>query len=149
MLNIKKVEKADEFPNGVNKDKFIDFLHEHLQEFRDKKEDIDKAIEYSFSKDNGKGGFLLIALQNDEIVGGTVINNSGMSGYIPDHFLVFIATHKKHRGEGIGGSIIEKTLEECTGDIALHVEYDNPAVDFYKKYGFTSKYAEMRYINTG
>ncbi len=31
------------------------------------------------------------------------------------------------------------------GDIALHVEPDNPARFLYEKYGFTNKYLEMRY----
>jgi ribosomal protein S18 acetylase RimI-like enzyme len=31
------------------------------------------------------------------------------------------------------------------GDIALHVEYDNPAKNLYERAGFTSKYIEMRY----
>jgi ribosomal protein S18 acetylase RimI-like enzyme len=30
------------------------------------------------------------------------------------------------------------------GDIALHVEPDNPAKILYEKLGFTSKYLEMR-----
>jgi [ribosomal protein S18]-alanine N-acetyltransferase len=68
-----------------------------------------------------------------------------MSGYIPEHVLVYVAVDEKHRGKGIGKQLIEKTIEECDGDISLHVEYDNPALDIYEHVGFKSKYAEMRY----
>ena len=72
-----------------------------------------------------------------------------MSGYIPEHILVYITTHKDYRGQGIGTKFMEKIIDECSGDIALHVEYDNPANFLYKKVGFNSKYKEMRYKQEG
>lgn len=78
-------------------------------------------------------------------MGEVVVNDSGMSGYIPEHILVYIAVDRKYRGRGIGKKLIEKTIEECDGDISLHVEYDNPALDIYEYLGFKSKYAELRY----
>jgi GNAT superfamily N-acetyltransferase len=147
ILKIVKIEQKKSFPETLNEQTFIDFLFQHLGQYGDKKEDIKRAIEYSFSDEVGKGGFLLIALKDGELVGGVVINDTGMKGYIPDHILVYIATHKDFRGKGIGTSLLEKTLEECQGDISLHVEYENPAVHLYKRTGFTSKYAEMRYKN--
>jgi GNAT superfamily N-acetyltransferase len=145
IIEVIKIEKQKDFPDNISKGDFINFLYKHLEEYGDKKEDIEKAINYAFSSAEGKGGFLLIGLDEGEIIGETVINNTGMSGYIPQHILVYIATHKDSRGEGIGTKILEKALEECSGDIALHVEYDNPAVGLYKKVGFKSKYAEMRF----
>ena len=70
-----------------------------------------------------------------------------MKGYIPEHILIYIATHKNHRGKGIGTLLLEKAFQECSGDIALHVEYENPAVRLYEQVGFKTKYAEMRYKN--
>ena len=78
-----------------------------------------------------------------------MINNTGMSGYIPEHILVFIAVHRDFRGKGVGKKLMNKIIERCPGDIALHVEYDNPAVHLYKKMGFKSKYAEMRFKQNG
>lgn len=147
ILNIVKIEQKNNFPEAVNKQTFIDFLYRHLGQFGDKKEDIKRSIDYAFSNEGGKGGFVLIALKDGVIVGGVVINDTGMKGYIPDHILVYIATHEGFRGIGIGTTLLKKTLRECQGDIALHVEYENPAVRLYKRAGFTSKYAEMRYKN--
>ena len=67
-----------------------------------------------------------------------------MGGYIPENILVYIATHKAHRGEGIGKKLMEATLLHANGDIALHVEQNNPAKFLYEKFGFTNPYLEMR-----
>jgi GNAT superfamily N-acetyltransferase len=141
-----KIENNN-FTETTSKQIFIDFLYHHLGEYGDKKEDIKRAIDYAFSDEKGKGGFVLIAFEEDVLVGGVVINDTGMTGYIPDHILVYIATHKEFRGKGIGTSLLKKIFKECQGDIALHVEYENPAVRLYKRVGFSSKYAEMRYKN--
>jgi len=140
------IKKAEDFPKLVPKQAFIDFLHDQLGEYGDKKKDINRAVDYAFSELEGKGGFVIIALHNSSLIGGAVVNNSGMSGYIPDHILVYIVVHKKYRGEGLGKEILKKVIDECPGDIALHVEYNNsPAMNLYKNIGFNSKYAEMRY----
>ena len=149
IVDIIVIRHIADFPKIVPHQRFIDFLYLHLGEFRDSKEDISKAIDYAFSTDDGKGGFLLLALDKGIIVGEVVVNDSGMSGYIPEHVLVFIAVEKKYRGKGIGKQLLEKVIKECDGDISLHVEYDNPAFDIYKHIGFKSKYAEMRYTKKG
>jgi ribosomal-protein-alanine N-acetyltransferase len=35
-------------------------------------------------------------------------------------------------------------IENTEGNIALHVEPDNPAKNLYERMGFTNKYLEMR-----
>jgi GNAT superfamily N-acetyltransferase len=147
MLYLSIIKKQEDFPQLAPRLKFLEFLYKNLDEYRDKKSDIDKAIDYAFSDAKGKGGFVLTAIQDGKLIGGAVVNKTGMSGYIPHYILVYISTHKEYRGQGIGRKIIEKVKQECPGDIALHVEYDNPAVNLYKKAGFKSKYAEMRYKN--
>ena len=47
---------------------------------------------------------------------------------------------------GIGSIMLKKALEISEGDMALHVEYDNPAKHLYERFGFTTKYAEMRWL---
>ena len=64
--------------------------------------------------------------------------------YIPENILVYIAVHQSHRGKGLGKKLMEYTLENCKGDIALHVEADNPAKHLYEKFGFKIPYLEMR-----
>ncbi len=121
-------------------DVVANFLHHHLDEYGDALNDIHKCLTYVFER----GGFLVVASQNNEVVGAVVVHDTGMQGYIPEHILVYIAVHREHRGEGFGKLLMQHAIAQATGDIALHVEPDNPAAHLYRKLGFTNKYLEMR-----
>jgi GNAT superfamily N-acetyltransferase len=144
MLEIKEIYKLEDFKPELTKEEFIDFLHTHLDQFGDPKEQIGLSIDYAFSTSEGKGGFLLAGFYDGKLVGGLVMNKTGMSGYIPDNILVYVAVDSSLRGKGIGAQIIKKSFELAEGDIKLHVEYDNPAKRLYERLGMTTKYAEMR-----
>jgi ribosomal protein S18 acetylase RimI-like enzyme len=120
------------------------FLHEHLDHYGDALQHISACIGYAFSDNPGQNGFVLLAHEESEIVGAVVINDTNMGGYIPEHILVYIAVHGGYRGRGVGKQLMERVIEHTDGDIALHVEPDNPAKHLYEKYGFTNKYLEMR-----
>ena len=130
MLKIIKIESEAELEKEMPREKFIDFLYTHLDKFGDTKSAISKCIDYAFAKDGKPGGFLLTAYYDGELCGELVLNKTGMSEYIPDNILVYIA---------------ERCINEAEGDVKLHVEYDNPAKRLYERIGFTTKYAEMRY----
>lgn len=144
MLQIKEIYKTEDFKPELTKNEFIDFLHNHLDQFGDPKDQIEKSIDYAFSSAEGKGGFLLAGFWENKLIGVLIMNKTGMSGYIPDNILVYVAVDASLRGKGIGAKIIEKSFELAEGDIKLHVEYDNPAKRLYERLGMTSKYAEMR-----
>lgn len=131
-------------PSSSEKKEIIDFLHTHLQEYGDSKKDIEKAIDYSIKQFMSFGGFTLLLIEDNKIVGVTVINKTGMGDYIPENILVYIATHADYRGKGLGKKLMQKAIEIAKGDVALHVEADNPAKFLYEKMGFTNPYLEMR-----
>lgn len=146
MLDINVVSKEDELTKHVSREEFIDFLHLHLDRFRDSKYAIGLSVDYAFSDEGGKGGFLVTAHLDGKLAGALVMNKTGMEDYIPEYLLVYIAVDSSLRGRGIGKKIIDKAKEMCDGNIKLHVEYDNPAKRLYEREGFTSKYAEMRFV---
>ena len=123
-----------------------EFLFQHLDQYGDKKEDIAKAMEYAAAVNNKPGGYILQAVDNNKTIGAVVVNKTGMDGYIPENILVYIATHGDYRGKGVGKQLMQKAIENADGDVALHVEPDNPAKILYEKLGFTNKYLEMRLI---
>ena len=113
--------------------KIAQFLNTHLDEFGDSVDDILKCLDYVFEKNLGKGGFVLLGLLEEEIIGAVVINETGMSKYIPENILVYIAVHRDFRGKGLGKQLMEQALKLTKGDVALHVEPDNPAKKLYEK----------------
>ncbi len=137
--------------NSVNRPTFlqekevVDFLHKHLEAYGDPPQHIAAALEYACSNHKGKGGFALVGKSDGRTAGAVVVNQTGMSGYIPENILVYIAVDGSLRGKGIGKQLMEQALKFAKGDIALHVEPDNPAKHLYEKLGFTNKYLEMRY----
>jgi ribosomal-protein-alanine N-acetyltransferase len=139
-----KIFDAVNKPSSSEKKELIRFLHTHLQEYGDSKKDIEKAIDYSVKEFVSFGGFTILIIDNNKIVGVAVINKTGMGGYIPENILVYIATHVDYRGKGFGKVLMQKVIGMVKGDIALHVESDNPAKILYEKMGFTNPYLEMR-----
>ena len=125
-------------------DQLTNFLFTHLEKYGDKKRAIRKAIDYASKERAGLGGYIFTIENENEITGAIVINKTGMDEYIPENILVYIATHKEYRGQGLGKKIMQYAIDYCTGDIALHVEKDNPARFLYEKLGFTNPYLEMR-----
>jgi GNAT superfamily N-acetyltransferase len=118
-----------------------DFLVKHLEEYGDPKQDVLACLDYVFNR----GGFITVGAEGEVIKGIVIINETGMSGYIPENILVYIAVDAAYRGEGNGRALMETALEKAKGNVALHVEPENPAKYLYENLGFTSKYLEMRY----
>ncbi len=145
MLELEVIKKESELNEKLNRETIVEFLHKHLDRFRDSKEAINACLDYAFSIGEGKGGFIIAAYYQDKLVGILVANDTGMSGYIPEHILVYVAVDNKCRGQGLGRQIVEECFRLCEGDVKLHVEYDNPAKRLYERVGMTNKYAEMRY----
>jgi [ribosomal protein S18]-alanine N-acetyltransferase len=145
-MNNFKIYNSENKPNNLEKKELIDFLYEHLEQFGDTKIAIEKAIDFAIIEYISFGGFVLVSYTENIISGVVVVNQTGMKDYIPENILVYIATHKDFRGQGIGKSLMKKTVELAKGNIALHVEPENPARFLYEKIGFTSKYIEMRLI---
>jgi ribosomal-protein-alanine N-acetyltransferase len=141
-LEFTKVESFDQIPAWTNRDQLVDFLHTTMKPYEDKPEDILRAFEYAFNP--ARGGFLMLARLEGKLAGALLMLKTGMSGYVPENILVFVTVTPDLRGRGIGRRLIDHSVEQCSGSIKLHVEYDNPARRLYERIGFTTKYAEMR-----
>ena len=144
-MEYKIINNPNEFSGLLTRETIAGFLFEHLEQYGDKLEDIKRCIDYAMSDEKGMGGFILAGYEDDKISGVVIINKTAMHGYIPGNLLVYIAVHGGFRGRGVGKELMQQTIDNTDGDIALHVEADNPAVKLYEKVGFENKYLEMRY----
>lgn len=140
-----KIFDAGNRLSKTEKREVVDFLHENLEQYGDSKADITKAIDYSLQEYDSDGGFTMVIQDDEKIRGAVVINRTGMSGYIPENILVYIATDKNCRGEGLGKKLLRDAIDHTQGDIALHVDADNEGARMlYQKFGFQTPYLEMR-----
>ena len=145
-MKILKVNNYSELNSIVSTEKFIDFLFVHLGQFGDEKDAINKCLDFAFMINGGLGGFAMVCLDdNSEMIGALIMNKTGMSGYIPENILVYVAVHENTRGKGVGRKIVEDAINAAEGNVKLHVEYENPAKRLYERIGFNTKYAEMRF----
>lgn len=133
-------------PDVALTNQLVDFLYEHLENYGDTPSAIRKCLMYAL--DPQRGGQVITVNVGDELAGVVITNSTRMQEYIPENILVYIATHKKFRGRGLGKALMEATIGGCEGNIALHVEHNNPARFLYEKMGFTNPYLEMRLLRS-
>jgi len=133
-------------PSDEQKKEIIDFLYEHLGEYGDPRPDIEKAVNYALKEVPSFGGLVMVFYLDDKLAGAAVLNQTGMKDYIPENILVYIATDAEQRGKGIGTQLLQKVIDTAEGNIALHLDPDNPARSLYERMGFEAKYVEMRLI---
>ena len=142
---ITRADSEDELPSWLGIDALAAFLHESLKPYEDPLPVVREGIEYAFSKDPGRGGFVLVASKDETILGALVMLETGMARYVPENLLLFVAVSPDARGQGIGGKLVRRSVDEAEGEVKLHVEHDNPARRLYERSGFFSKYLEMRH----
>ncbi|MBD3368291.1 MAG: GNAT family N-acetyltransferase [Candidatus Eisenbacteria bacterium] len=142
---ITRADNASELPDWMDVDHLTAFLHESLKPYEDPRPVVGEGIEYAFSNEPGRGGFVLVASRDETLLGALVILKTGMARYVPENLLLFVAVSPDARGRGIGGRLVSRAVDEADGEIKLHVEHDNPARRLYERCGFSSKYLEMRH----
>ncbi len=141
-----KITEPNQFPTWATRDQVARFFHETMKPYHDSIPDIERALDYAFSKEKGEGGFLMLAQLDGKLAGALLMLNTGMKGYIPENILLFVTIDPQLHGHGLGGVLVKRCIDECDGSVKLHVDYDNPARRLYERLGFKSKYAEMRYL---
>ncbi len=99
---------------------------------------------YAAKEIPGLGGYVFVLEENDEILGAVVVNRTGMNEYLSENILVYVAVKRECRGKGLGKKLIEHTIKYCKGDIAIHINKENPAINLFKDKGFKARNIEMR-----
>lgn len=122
------------------------FLYKNSGDFKDTKSAIRKSIMYAAKEVAGLGGYVFVMENKDEIVGAIVVNRTGMNEYLAENILVYMAVKEAYRGKGIAEKLIAYTKSYCKGDIAIHVNKENPVIELFEKQGFKPRNIEMRLV---
>ena len=145
-IRIIEARSPDQLPEHLLPDVLVRFFHEKMKPYHDEAADVRRGLDYALSSQAGRGGFVLLVELDHKLVGGLVMLNTGMKGYVPEYLVLFVVVHPEFRGRGIGERLIREALERVDGAVKLHVEPDNPALRLYRRIGFEKKYLEMRYV---
>lgn len=127
--------------NDINR--VANFLFENSGDYGDSKSAIKKSLLYAAKELPGLGGFVFVMEHQNDILGALVINKTGMKEYIPENILVNVAVKKGYRGKGIAKELINYMMNYCKGDIALHINKNNPVMKLFENRGFKPKNIEM------
>jgi ribosomal protein S18 acetylase RimI-like enzyme len=127
----------------LNINRITKFLHQHLENSDDSLSAIRKSLLYSAKEIPSLGGYVFVMEEKEIIIGATVINKTGMSGYQSENLLAYVAVHKDYRNKGIATKLIDKAIPYCNGNITLHINKENNAINLFEKKGFTSEKIQM------
>jgi ribosomal-protein-alanine N-acetyltransferase len=146
---IQVVRRHEELPENCPPEAIARALVAWLAPWGDPLDQTLAAFQYVFSPDVGRGGFLVLALDDIDLAGALVMLDTGMGGYIPRHHLVYVAVDPRRRGHGLGAELVSAGMKIAGTVVSLHVDADNPAVKLYERLGFATKYLEMRTTGAG
>ncbi|MBC8319786.1 MAG: GNAT family N-acetyltransferase [Bacteroidetes bacterium] len=132
-------------PDILERTKIVNFLNENMGEYGDPKPIISGSISHALKEQSFLGGFVITSYNDKKISGVVVVNQTGMQKYYPENLLVYFAVDNKYNGEDIKKELLEQTIAMAKGDIAVHVEPDNPLLILFKEAGFTNKYLDLRF----
>ncbi|MCO5260521.1 MAG: GNAT family N-acetyltransferase [Crocinitomicaceae bacterium] len=124
-------------PTELEKHRMIKFLRENLSLSASKDEEsIRKALEYALKERMSFGGFIIVQKLFNEIIGITVVNHTGMEGYMPENILVYIAVSDEYKKKGIGKLMIRQVLNYAKGEIVVLLRDNTHLVPIFENLGF-------------
>lgn len=140
MVNLDIVETTLE-TLPISYERFLELLDKWLLVYTDPINEMKEAVVNAFEE-----GHVLLAYQQNKLVGITVISRSKFNEFFPKYHLSYIATKTNIKGKGIGTQLMQEAINITEGDISLHVDIENPkAIKLYEKMGFKRKYYRMLY----
>lgn len=135
-LEIKKLAPTDErvleVINFLSEESFNLFIQNNLKEFdnleHDKKDKfkelaLRQGIDYYLSCD----GEIYVAYLNDAIIGAALRNNDSLDS---------LFVKKEYRNQKVGGTLLEKVLNDCKEYQVIRLNANIKAISLYQRYGF-------------
>ncbi len=132
--------------NLMEKSKVVRFVCDHTP--NSSRQSVQEAVEYAMKLKPSFGGYVLTVEEGRQLIGAVVANRTGMESYNPKNIFVFVTLHENcQQDRTLVQALMQKAIQYADGDIAMHVEPDNPALKLYQELGFKAQYLELRLQN--
>jgi len=141
-----RVQRYDAFSGmgPAEKTALVNFLHKNSEE-----KDINiikDAIDYALKNKPSFGGIIFMCWEDRRPIGAVLLNNTGMGEYSPKHLLVYAYQDPEfHKEPQILVGLISKAIQDCKGEIAMHLKPGNPTLSVFQSLGFQEQYVELRF----
>lgn len=136
------IEQITDFQT-YSKEEILTIAKTYLADYSDPLIEMNEALNNAIDK-----GLILLAKQNETILGVCIIINTQFDNFIPTFHIAYIGTSGMHKGRGIGTELIKRAVNITDGKLSLHVDLDNKgAKKLYEKMGFKHVYNRMIYYS--
>jgi len=124
--------------------RIVNFTYRYQIASDDEIDNIFRSVDYALSPYKYQGGFVLLAENRDSIIGSVVINRTNMEGYVPKNLMVYFAADPDSAIQGLEKTLLLKTIQLTSGEIAFHISINSPVIDLLEDVGFEKNFFEMR-----
>ena len=135
MVNYQLLNATD-FVTTLEKEAIINFLLANLEDYMDSRDNVSRAIEYALSKFPHQGGFVIIARDEQDIVGAMVVNRTNFEGYFAENILVFLAVSETCRRQGVATELLKQIKLYAKGDVMIRLDNKSSVRELFEKAGF-------------
>ncbi|MCB0663828.1 MAG: hypothetical protein KDC24_13865 [Saprospiraceae bacterium] len=120
----------------------IKFLEQHIGVSKAK---IQMAVEYAIKDCPSFGGLILVVTQAEEPVAVAIIHKAGANGHQAKHTLAYYAISEKFQTEEFVSDFFDKLINLSNGDLAMHLDANDPVLGVFQKMGFQQHRVEYRF----
>ena len=124
--------------------RIVNFIFKYQIASEDELENIFRSVDYALSPYKYQGGFVLLAEDDNSIIGSVVINRTNMEGYVPKNLMVYFAADPNSAYPELDKQLLKKAIQLTSGEIAYHASLNCPALDLLEDVGFEKNFFEMR-----
>jgi ribosomal-protein-alanine N-acetyltransferase len=125
-----------DFATTLEKEAIANFLLQNLDDYLDTRDNVNRAIEYALSKFPHQGGFILMAREEEAIVGVAVVNRTNFEGYFAENILVYLAMAETARRRGIATELLKRSKVYSKGSVMIRLRSNDTRKELFTKAGF-------------
>ncbi len=130
----------------LTKNEIVCFLSKNLT-YNEPKNLILSSIEYALNDYSAQGGFIVLAIDNTNVlIGVAIINKISTQGYYPENIIVYMAS-EDHNEEDIYHKLLENTKVFAKGSISFPAKSGSIIEKIANRVGFNGDMKQLVFTN--